>query len=169
MIIDQLPGISTVQETDEIPVERGTTTYKSTLQKLKDLVASLLTKSDVGLGNVDNVRQYSAQNPPPYPVTSVNGDTGAVTTPQNDSGTGYCKMPDGTLIQWGTVTVPSGSYIASITFAKVFANTNYAVTLGIYDDIAPSINTKSTGGCRIGRTPNTASNNIEWQAIGRWK
>jgi hypothetical protein len=33
----------------------------------------------VGLGNVDNVRQYSEINPPPYPVTSVNGQTGAVT------------------------------------------------------------------------------------------
>lgn len=37
------------------------------------------SKSDVGLGNVDNVQQYSASNPPPYPVTSVNGSTGAVT------------------------------------------------------------------------------------------
>lgn len=36
-------------------------------------------KSDIGLGNVDNVKQYSATNPPPYPVTSVNGKTGAVT------------------------------------------------------------------------------------------
>lgn len=37
------------------------------------------SKSEVGLGNVDNVKQYSASNPPPYPVTSVNGKTGAVT------------------------------------------------------------------------------------------
>ena len=36
------------------------------------------SKSDVGLGNVDNVKQYSASNPPPYPVTSVNGKTGRV-------------------------------------------------------------------------------------------
>lgn len=36
------------------------------------------SKSEVGLGNVDNVQQYSASNPPPYPVTSVNGKTGAV-------------------------------------------------------------------------------------------
>lgn len=36
------------------------------------------SKGDVGLDNVDNVRQYSANNPPPYPVTSVNGQTGAV-------------------------------------------------------------------------------------------
>ena len=39
------------------------------------------TKSEVGLANVDNVKQYSASNPPPYPVTSVNGKTGAVTVP----------------------------------------------------------------------------------------
>ena len=39
----------------------------------------VLTASDIGLGNVDNVQQYSATNPPPYPVTSVNGQTGAVT------------------------------------------------------------------------------------------
>lgn len=36
------------------------------------------TKEDVGLGNVANERQYSAENPPPYPVTSVNGKTGEV-------------------------------------------------------------------------------------------
>ena len=36
-------------------------------------------KSDIGLGNVDNVKQYSVSNPPPYPVTSVNGETGVVT------------------------------------------------------------------------------------------
>ena len=53
----------------------------------------VLNKSDVGLGNVDNVRQYSTSNPPPYPVRSVDGATGAVvtnavkTTPQSLSDT----------------------------------------------------------------------------------
>lgn len=37
-----------------------------------------VTKAQVGLGNVANVLQYSVSNPPPYPVTSVNGNTGAV-------------------------------------------------------------------------------------------
>ena len=37
-----------------------------------------VTKAQVGLGNVDNVKQYSANNPPPYPVTSVNGKTGDI-------------------------------------------------------------------------------------------
>lgn len=53
----------------------------------------VLNKSDVGLGNVDNIRQYSTSNPPPYPVQSVDGATGAVvtnavkTTPQSLSDT----------------------------------------------------------------------------------
>jgi hypothetical protein len=42
------------------------------------------TKSEVGLGNVDNVKQYSESNPPPYPVTSVNGKTGAVSLKASD-------------------------------------------------------------------------------------
>ena len=38
-----------------------------------------IVKGDVGLGKVRNEAQYSAQNPPPYPVTSVNGKTGVIT------------------------------------------------------------------------------------------
>jgi hypothetical protein len=38
MIIDQLPALTSVQETDEIPVERGTKTYKATLQEIKDFL-----------------------------------------------------------------------------------------------------------------------------------
>ena len=44
------------------------------------------TKSEVGLGNVDNVQQYSASNPPPYPVTKVNNKTGDVTLAASDVG-----------------------------------------------------------------------------------
>lgn len=48
--------------------------------------AVTLTKSDVGLGNLDNVRQYSTSNPPPYPVTSVNNKTGNVSLSASDVG-----------------------------------------------------------------------------------
>ena len=40
------------------------------------------------MGNVDNVKQYSANNPPPYPVTSVNSKSGAVTLSKGDVGLG---------------------------------------------------------------------------------
>ena len=50
-------------------------------QPIVDKIAQLtVSKATVGLDNVDNVRQYSANNPPPYPVTSVDGSTGDVAT-----------------------------------------------------------------------------------------
>lgn len=58
------------------------------------------TKAEVGLGNVDNVKQYSTSNPPPYPVKSVNGQTGAVTisvptkTSQLTNDSGYVKASE---------------------------------------------------------------------------
>ena len=53
--------------------------------KVGDVV---LDKTDIGLGNVDNVQQYSTTNPPPYPVTSVNGQTGDVVLDKTDIGLG---------------------------------------------------------------------------------
>lgn len=51
-----------------------------------DAVGEQATKESVGLGNVANERQYSANNPPPYPVTSVNGQTGTVDLDASDVG-----------------------------------------------------------------------------------
>lgn len=45
-----------------------------------------VTKSQVGLSEVANERQYSSSNPPPYPVTSVNNKTGAVNLNASDVG-----------------------------------------------------------------------------------
>ena len=74
-------------------------------------------KSDIGLGNVDNVKQYSASNPPPYPVTSVNGHTGAVTVsvPTVPSTTNILKGNG----SGGVVAATRGSdYIASGNIVK---------------------------------------------------
>ena len=57
-----------------------------------------LNPAAVGLSNVDNVKQYSATNPPPYPVTSVNGQTGVVTIDIPSAGTSIST----------SVTQPSG-------------------------------------------------------------
>lgn len=53
-------------------------TTQTIIDKTVDITVPI-TKNDIGLSNVDNVKQYSASNPPPYPVTSVNGQTGDVT------------------------------------------------------------------------------------------
>ena len=93
----------------------GSLAFKNTIAKsdlASDVQTSLtradnalqyVSKSDVGLGNVANERQYSSANPPPYPVTSVNGKTGAVTV-ESSSGTTY----NATLSSSGWTT--SGSY-----------------------------------------------------------
>ena len=70
-----------------------------------------VTKSDVGLGNVDNVKQYSASNPPPYPVTSVNGHTGAITVHEvptvttSDNGK-FLRVVSGA---WAAVAIPDAN------------------------------------------------------------
>lgn len=70
------------------------------------------TKSEVGLGNVDNVKQYSANNPPPYPVTSVNGKTGIVSIGASDVG----ALPSSTKIPTKTSDLTNDSgFIKSYT------------------------------------------------------
>lgn len=76
-----------------------------------------VTKSQVGLGNVDNVKQYSASNPPPYPVTSVNGETGNVNLTAAD--VGALSTAGGTLT--GNLT---GRYLTG-TWLQSTAVTNY--------------------------------------------
>lgn len=83
------------------------------------------TKSEVGLSNVDNVRQYSASNPPPYPVTSVNGQTGAVTV---DVPTKVSQLDN------------DSKFISAVTEAMITAALGYTpinpgkVTLGRHED-----------------------------------
>ena len=77
-----------------------------------------LGKSNVGLGNVDNVRQYSASNPPPYPVTSVNGKTGAVTV---ESGTKVTQYT-GTLLASGWAADSYGYQAQTITISGLKAS-----------------------------------------------
>ena len=107
----------------------GSLAFKSTVAKsdlASDVQTSLgkadsalqsVSKSDVGLGNVANERQYSSANPPPYPVTSVNGKTGAVTVPSvNVPSTASLLKGDGS---GGLVAATRGSdYIASGNIVK---------------------------------------------------
>ena len=62
--------------TNTLPISKGGT----------GATTASAAKSNIGLSNVRNERQYSEQNPPPYPVTSVNSKTGAVTLSNTDVG-----------------------------------------------------------------------------------
>ena len=56
-------------------LKSGSTMVTSQLTENSDAIATTAFVH----GLVDNVKHYSASNPPPYPVTSVNGHTGAIT------------------------------------------------------------------------------------------
>lgn len=71
-------AISTEAETRDQAIEAVDT--KADNHILDKNNPHIVTKSQIGLSAVDNVRQYSAENEPPYPVTSVDGKNGAVTT-----------------------------------------------------------------------------------------
>ena len=72
--------------------------------------AVALTKNDIGLGNVDNVKQYSASNPPPYPVTRVNGKTGAVSLTASDIGAATTSDIHTALNRTNAVDVSNSNY-----------------------------------------------------------
>ena len=84
--VDSVNGQTGTVVLDAADVNALPDTYSPPVLSVNSKVGSvILDKTDIGLGNVANVAQYSASNPPPYPVTSVNGQTGDVTI----SGTGF--------------------------------------------------------------------------------
>lgn len=97
-----------------------------------------LGKSDVGLGNVDNVKQYSASNPPPYPVTSVNGSTGAVTVSVPSAGTATPKM-DGTAAVGSSAKYAKEDHVHPVDTSRAPASHTHSAgnILGGYLNIHP--------------------------------
>lgn len=86
-----------------------------------------VSKGDVGLSNVDNVKQYSASNPPPYPVTSVNGKTGAVTISTGASAPSTTNLLKGNGSGGISAAVPGTDYMQTTNITKqtlVNAETN---------------------------------------------
>lgn len=101
----------------------------------------------------------------------------------------YCKMPDGTLMQWGTVDITSGTtssyipvYILSVTITSPisFYDTTYVITgsskYGTGAEFAFGQRTTHESHAIV-RLCDTSSRTasfsavwrVKWQAIGRWK
>ena len=77
--VDSVNGQTGTVVLDAADVNALPDSYTAPVASVNSKIGSVvLDKTDIGLGNVANVAQYSASNPPPYPVTSVNGQTGDV-------------------------------------------------------------------------------------------
>ena len=93
----------------------------------------------------------------------------------NDSGAGYCKMPDGTLIQWGTATIATGTKIIHIYFPKDFIDTAYCFTAIASIDDSANVHPLGyyynyVGDIRVYAQSNVSEDlNLLWVAIGRRK
>ena len=104
--------------------------------------------------------------------------TSTINQIMNNSGTNYCKMPDGTLIQWGVNQIArnAGVNYVTATFPISFIDipsgfVNY--TTGHPEIWMSSISatTKTTIQCCLYNGGSTISSSYEiwWFAIGRWK
>ena len=100
----------------------------------------------------------------------------------NDSGDGYCKMPDGTLIQWGhedisnlapntdkTIEVRYPVSFASGTIGRLFCNVIYWSIPSLFSSIVCA-EFQTYGVIRTRHTDaSSQSYGLSWMAIGRWK
>lgn len=106
--------------------------------------------------------------------------TGPIKQVTNNSGAGYCKMPDGTMIQWGS----DGSYASGnsrdtdVTMPLSFVDTNYIImAMGLYSndpnvyEVIHIAKTVSASKFTV-HQKNPTSNYLQkfrWLTIGRWK
>lgn len=90
-----------------------------------------------------------------------------------ESGNNYIKFTDGTLIQWGSVTIPANTFTANWTHPVPFKDrTNISIQVTPAASItAWNINygNSSISSTNVGRTPNTAATAMYIFAVGKWK
>ena len=117
-----------------------------------------VTKAQIGLSNVDNVKQYSASNPPPYPVTSVNGKTGSVNLNASNVG----ARPD----TWVPTLGNLGITATTSELNKLDGATVTTQEINYLDGVSSSIQTQLNGKVPTSRTVNNKalSSNITLSA-----
>lgn len=160
MTIGQLPAGATFHLSDLVAIETDGRTYSGTLQQLFELL---------------------------YPIGLEHGGTGATDAAgavanlglTTDSAANYCKMPDGTLICWGSA-INSGGYI-SVPFPVAFTNAPVFIATPKYTSEYPKLDyrtiaqatTNVSGVINFKQLDSTVSytdNAVsDWIAIGRWK
>jgi hypothetical protein len=105
---------------------RTPTAHTHTRSNITDF-AHTHSAGEVGLNNVANERQYSVNNPPPYPVTSVNSRTGAITGLAESTHAATSARTNNTsqyLRADGTWQIPPNDNTTYSTFSSTTRNTS---------------------------------------------
>ena len=121
-----------------------------------------VTKSQVGLGNVDNVKQYSASNPPPYPVTSVNTKTGDIVLTAED--VNALPITGGTISGDLIVKNPEGSQRVQL-FTDYLGTIPVAFMNSLYSEIFASFLPNAEGVYVAGLTEATSNVQQAFQSL----
>ena len=100
--------------------------------------------------------------------------TGSMEKVTNNSGSGYCKMPDGTLIQWGKDNIAENDANKTVLFPVSFSDTNYSLTVSGGFAYIPTVffvySAQTINSVIIWKsTTDTHVQPFSWIAIGRWK
>lgn len=92
-----------------------------------------------------------------------------------ESGALYCKMADGTLIQWGTATIPANSASRTVVFPISFISATYGISImgnyGNSRDLSWAFAGQSGSQITIykGMSDISYAQYFHWLVIGRWK
>ena len=93
--------------------------------------------------------------------------TSIIKQTMNESNSNYCKMPDGTLIQWGKENSASTAN-RTITLPIAFVDSNYCVS-GANDSGTNAIFQIAVSSKTSFAVYVSASTRLRWIAVGRWK
>lgn len=137
MIIDQLPEISTIEATDELPIERGTTSYKTPISKIsaklqsdfaatsspnKDGTASAGSASKFSRGDHVHPLNVASSGTPAMDGTASRGSAATYARSDHVHPTDTSRLPasqiDGLFVDLGTVyseLTGTGGLLSAIT------------------------------------------------------
>ena len=118
-------------------------------------------------------------------ITTLQGDItdlqNQINANKNTSATGYCKMPDGTLIKWGIATAKRSGDTLDFSANQVFLSAPTVIVSQAYNSTTTircnfGVASVSTGSCIV-YAYDTYTNALSeqtnlayhWLAIGRWK
>lgn len=121
MIIDQLPLLASAQATDEIPIERGVTTYKTALSTMLAVANSDTTSPMDGTAAIGSSTKFARQDHR-HPTDTSRASQSDMTTAQGDISALQTGKADANGFKAFTVTLLAASWSSN---EQTISNANF--------------------------------------------